>query len=113
MEIIVHISYIDAVLRGLIPYILNTAILLAIFDLFDAAIAGVIASFKHGVASRGQIELVPHGCLYNTSQPSKHKTFVQYLYNAGQTSSTLVQRCINIIQMFRVCWEYIPANTRS
>ena len=27
--------------------------------------------------------------------PSKHKTFVQHLYNVGPTSSTLVQHCTN------------------
>ena len=35
---------------------------------------------------------------------SKHKTFVYHLYNVGPTSSTLVQHCTNVIQMFRVCW---------
>ena len=28
---------------------------------------------------------------------SKHETFVKHLYNIGPTSSTLVQRCINVI----------------
>ena len=36
--------------------------------------------------------------------PSKHKTFVQHIYNVGPTSSTLVQHSINIIQMFCACW---------
>ena len=36
--------------------------------------------------------------------PSKHKTFVQHLYNVGPTSSTLVHHCTNITQMFCVCW---------
>ena len=36
--------------------------------------------------------------------PSKHKTFVWHLYNVGPTSSTLVQHCTNVIQMFCVCW---------
>ena len=35
--------------------------------------------------------------------PSKHKTFVQHLYNIGPTSSTLVQLCTNVIQMFCDC----------
>ena len=35
---------------------------------------------------------------------SKHRTFVWHLYNAGPTSSTLVQHCTNVIQMFCVCW---------
>ena len=39
------------------------------------------------------------------SIPSKHKTFVQHLYNVGPTSSTLVQHCINVAQMFCVCWD--------
>ena len=34
--------------------------------------------------------------------PSKHKTFVQHLYNVGPTSSTLDQQCINVIQFFCV-----------
>ena len=41
---------------------------------------------------------------YNYNIPNKHKTFVYHLYNIGPTSSTLVQRCINAIQMFCVCW---------
>ena len=32
--------------------------------------------------------------------PSKRKTFVWHLYNVGPTSSTLGQRCINVIQCF-------------
>ena len=35
-------------------------------------------------------------------QPSKHKTFVHHFYNVGPTSSTLVQHCINVIQMFYI-----------
>ena len=38
------------------------------------------------------------------SAPSQHKTFVKHLYNVGPTSSTLVQHCINVIQMFWTCW---------
>ena len=45
--------------------------------------------------------------------PSKHKTFVQHLYNVGPTSSTLVQRCINVIQMFCVCFTYCLAGTSA
>ena len=37
--------------------------------------------------------------------PSKHKTFVYHLYNVGPTSSTLVQHCINVIQICCVCWD--------
>ena len=33
---------------------------------------------------------------------SKHKTFVYHLYNAGPTSLTLVQLCINVIQICRI-----------
>ena len=36
--------------------------------------------------------------------PSKHKTFLWYLYNVGITSKTLGRRCTNVIQMFCVCW---------
>ena len=36
---------------------------------------------------------------------SKHKTFVKHLYNVGPTSKTLGRRCINVIQMFCVCWD--------
>ena len=42
------------------------------------------------------------------SQPRKHKTFVKHLYNVGPTSKTLGLHCINVIQMFRVCWVAIP-----
>ena len=31
-------------------------------------------------------------------------SFVQHLYNAGPTSKTLDRRCINVVQMFCVCW---------
>ena len=30
--------------------------------------------------------------------------FISHLYNVGPTSKTLGQRCINVIQMFCVCW---------
>ena len=36
--------------------------------------------------------------------PSKHKTFVKHLYNVGPTSSTSVQHCTNVIQMFCIYW---------
>ena len=36
--------------------------------------------------------------------PASLKTFASHLYNVGPTSSTLVQHCTNVIQMFRVCW---------
>ena len=36
--------------------------------------------------------------------PSKHKTFLTHLYNVGPTSATLVQHCINVIQMCCVYW---------
>ena len=35
--------------------------------------------------------------------PSKHKTFVYYLYNVGPASKTLGRRCINVIQQICVC----------
>ena len=35
--------------------------------------------------------------------PSKHKTFVEHLYNVGPTSKTLGQHRTNVIQMFCVC----------
>ena len=35
---------------------------------------------------------------------SKHKSFVQHLYNVVPTSSTLTQHCTNIVQMFCVYW---------
>ena len=38
------------------------------------------------------------------SFPSKHKTFVYYLYNV---SPTLVQHCTNIIQIFCVYWVVV------
>ena len=38
--------------------------------------------------------------LHNSCHPNKHKTFVQHLYNASLTSWTLVQHCINVIEMF-------------
>ena len=41
--------------------------------------------------------------------PSKHEAFVYHLYSVGPTSSTLVQRCINVIQ---VLYVYCPTNTR-
>ena len=49
--------------------------------------------------------------------PGKYKTFVQHLYNAAPTSSTLVQHCINVIQMFCVRWAagdaYRPRSMKS
>ena len=40
------------------------------------------------------------------SIPSKHETFVLHLYNVGPTSSTLVQKSINCIQMVCVYWSH-------
>ena len=40
--------------------------------------------------------------------PSKHKTFVYHLYNAGPTYSTLVQHCIHVIQFFCVTGTWRP-----
>ena len=47
--------------------------------------------------------------LSSSRRSSKRKTFVQHLYNVGPTSSTLVQHCINVIQMFCVCWGMLTA----
>ena len=48
---------------------------------------------------------IPHSVICHTGYiPRKHKTFVYHLYNVGPTTSTLVQHCINGIQMFCVCW---------
>ena len=30
------------------------------------------------------------------------------MHNVGPTSKTLGQRCINDVQMFRVCWDVAP-----
>ena len=46
---------------------------------------------------------------FHLTAPSKHKTFAYNLYNVCQTSSTLVQNCKNVIQMFCV-WK--AANIR-
>ena len=46
-------------------------------------------------------------------EPSKNKTFLWHLYNVGPTSSTLVQHCINVIQMFCVDWEWIAMTISS
>ena len=40
-------------------------------------------------------------------QPSKYKTFAQHLCNAGPTSSTSGQNCINVKHMVCDCWESI------
>ena len=45
--------------------------------------------------------------IFWTSFPSKHKTFVEHLFNVDPTSSTLVQHCINVIQMFCVYWDAV------
>ena len=47
------------------------------------------------------------GVLSVSRLPSKQNTgatAIQYLYNVDPTSSTLVQHCINVRQMFCVCW---------
>ena len=44
-------------------------------------------------------------CGSGLAGPSEDKTFVGHLYNVGPTSSTLVRHCINVIQMFCVCWD--------
>ena len=45
----------------------------------------------------------------NINTPSKHKTFVLHLYNAGPTSSTLAQHGINAIgyKCFVLAEQYI------
>ena len=40
-----------------------------------------------------------------SGSPANTKHFVSHLYNVGPTSSTLVQHCTNVKQMFCVCWE--------
>ena len=59
--------------------------------------------------SRGQLtpwsNAVIMGPHPTTTRASKHKTFVWHLYNVGPTSKTLGRRCINVIQMFCVCWR--------
>ena len=42
-----------------------------------------------------------------TNHPSKHQTFVWHFYNVGPMSSTMVQQCANVIQMFCVCWDTV------
>ena len=40
------------------------------------------------------------------STPTKQtQTFVWHLYNVGPMSKTLGRRCINVVQMFCICWE--------
>ena len=38
----------------------------------------------------------------------EHNT--KHLYNVGPTSSTLVQHCTNVIQIFCVCWDIMSTN---
>ena len=38
------------------------------------------------------------------SLPSKHRTFVQQLYNVRPTSKKFGRLCTNFIEMFCVCW---------
>ena len=42
----------------------------------------------------------------DVSKRSKLKTFVKHLCSAGPASSTLVQLCTNVIQMFSVYWAH-------
>ena len=53
----------------------------------------------------------PHGLYESISalQYPANTTFVLHLYNVDPPSSTLVQHCINSIQMFCVCWEVLSA----
>ena len=41
----------------------------------------------------------------NIAHPSKHKIFVQHLYNIGPKSKTLGRHYRNVIQIFCVCWD--------
>ena len=50
-------------------------------------------------------------CCGKPAQDSKHKTFVQHLYNVGPSSSTLVQHCTNVVQMLCVNWEDNPPDS--
>ena len=51
---------------------------------------------------------LPHQII--VGYPSKHKTFVWYLYNVGPTSSTLVRHCINLYKCFVFAGvEWFPA----
>ena len=62
----------------------------------------------HAAHCRTLKNIADHYSVWSNSLPlgiaSKHKTYVQHLYNVGPTSSTLVRHCINVIQMFCVCW---------
>ena len=40
-----------------------------------------------------------------TTQPQQTQNICINLYNVGPASKTLGRRCINIIQMFCVCWD--------
>ena len=44
------------------------------------------------------------------AHPSKYRIFEYDLYNVGPTSKTLGRRCINVIQMFCVCWDVFIQN---
>ena len=43
--------------------------------------------------------------IYYCCRPSKYKTPVQHLYNAGPTSSTLDKHCANATRVLRAHWE--------
>ena len=45
------------------------------------------------------------GEMTRTDNPVNAKQLYSILYNVGSTSKTLGRRCINVIQMFCVCWE--------
>ena len=45
-------------------------------------------------------------CLLGCVQPSKHNTFVEYLYNVEPTLKTLGRRCTNVIMVIFKCFVF-------
>ena len=73
---------------------------------FEAGIASAISSFKwrKTILLTYNVHLSSRNKGLAEHVPSKRKTFVYQLYNVGTTSSTLVQHCTNVIQIFCVYW---------
>ena len=67
---------------------------------FEAIIMTRTANYRDAICVRW-----PVSTALQVAYPSKHKAFVWLLKNVGPTSKTLGRRCINVIQMFCVCWD--------
>ena len=99
-----------------IDFDINIMIMEAIFHKANLQSRPILIAFKNHLleilSNKTDLSVIVRFCGYKimvargAGGPSKPKTFAQHMYNVGPASSTLVQHCTNVIQMFCVCWGF-------